>query len=389
MHKNKAYLDLIQIKINKIIYSIKMKNNYFKHTALVAFAVLSLASCKKDNVEEEVIAPYDVPKTYNFSDAKYATSTARVKMWAELTGYTTTGSSSAVSLDATKTNNLWNNTNNPFTDATLNASGVNIAGKITDGATFKAIVDNLVTTSQTLTATGSNGTAGYVSRTATTKVAVDGKGLEYQQGIAKGLMGSLLFKQAVDLLAAVKTDATIELQKQHFDEAFGYLNVPIDYDPTVDYTKLATGDPKKPLAWGGYLWERGRGIKAGEIIFNAFLTGRAAIGAKDVKVRDAQIQIILDKWEQLAAAAALEYVTSPTTGDVGLGLWPGAKFHALSEGWGFIATFKYRPASSKLTAANYTKLNDIINTSFYTLLNEPGYPKLVEAQGILKATYGL
>lgn len=365
-----------------------MKNNYFKYTALVAFAVLSLASCKKDKVEE-VIAPYDVPKTYNFSDAKYSSSTSRVRMWLEQNTYAGTGNTGAAALSATKANDFWNNTNNPFTDATLNTSGVNIAGKITDGPTFKAYFDGLVTTSQSLGATvASNGTAGFVNRTATGKIAVDAKGVEYTQAIAKGLMGSLLFKQAVDLLITVKTDATIELQKQHFDEAFGYLAVPVNYDPNITYANTLPV-AERPLAWGGYLAERGKDIKAGEIIFNAFLKGRAAIGAKDVKVRDEQINIILEKWEQLAAAAALAYVTSPTTGDVGLGALPGVKLHALSEGWGFIATFKYRPATSKLTAANFAKLNDIINTSFYTLLNEPGYPKLVEAQGILKATYGL
>lgn len=363
-----------------------MKNKYLKSSVFVALAVLGLASCKKD---KNTIPQYDVPTTYNFSDASYASSTSRVRMWLEQNTYAGTGNTGAAALSATKANDFWNNTNNPFTDAALNTSGVNIAGKITDGPTFKAYFDGLVTVSQSLGATAAtNGTAGFVNRTATGKIAVDAKGVEYTQAIAKGLMGSLLFKQAVDLLTAVKTDATVALQKQHFDEAFGYLGVPVNYDPNVTYANTLPV-AERPLAWGGYLAERGKDIKAGEVIFNAFLKGRAAIGANDVKVRDEQIQIILEKWEQLAAAAALAYVTSPTTGDVGLGALPGVKLHALSEGWGFIAAFKYRPASSKLTAANFTKLNDIINTSFYTLLNEPGYPKLVEAQGILKATYGL
>ncbi|WP_316812211.1 DUF4856 domain-containing protein [Pedobacter heparinus] len=363
-----------------------MKNKYFKSSVLVALVVLGLAACKKD---KSTIPQYDVPTTYNFSDANYATSTSRVRMWLEQNTYAGTGNTGAAALSATKANDFWNNTNNPFTDAALNTSGVNIAGKITDGPTYKAYFDGLVAVSQSLGATAaSNGTAGFVSRTATGKIAVDAKGVEYTQAIAKGLMGSLLFKQAVDLLTAVKTDATVALQKQHFDEAFGYLGVPVNYDPNVTYANTLPV-AERPLAWGGYLAERGKDIKAGEVIFNAFLKGRAAIGANDVKLRDEQIQIILEKWEQLAAAAALAYVTSPTIGDIGLGALPGVKLHALSEGWGFIATFKYRPATSKLTAANFIKLNDIINTSFYTLLNEPGYPKLVEAQGILKATYGL
>ena len=75
-----------------------------------------------------------------------------------------------------------------------------------------------------------------------------------------------------------------------WDEAFGYLSIPANYDSSVVY---ANTDVNRPLLWGGYLRERGREIQAGGTIFSAFLKGRAAIGGYDVTVRNAQATLSL------------------------------------------------------------------------------------------------
>ncbi|WP_316839850.1 DUF4856 domain-containing protein [Pedobacter gandavensis] len=361
-----------------------MKNNYFKSAVFVALAVAGLTSCKKDKVaDEEVIAPYDVPKTYNFAGANYASSTIRVKQMLELDVYMKTANA-GTALDGTKATNLFNNTGNAFTDAALNTSGLNLAAKTTDPTVFKGYLDNLIADSK-VNAVATNGTSGYIIR-GSAKIIVGPTGVENGQAVTKGMMGSLFFKQALDLLASTKTDGTIALQQQHWDEAFGYLAVPNDYDPTVTYASTLVF-PAKPALWGGYLAERGQNITAGKIIFDAFLKGRAAIGAKDVKVRDAQIVIIQEIWEKLAANAAYNYVVSPTlTANAGN---LGSQFHALSEGLGFVESLKYRAAGSKLTDANFVKLQAILKTNFYTLINEAGFTKLKEAQAILKDSYAL
>jgi hypothetical protein len=199
-------------------------------------------------------------------------------------------------------------------------------------------------------------------------------------------MGGLFFKEAVKLLSNVKTLATKDTvaAQAAWDEAFGYLAVPSNYDTSVTY---ASTDANKPLLWGGYLAERGKAIQAGGTIFAAFLKGRAAIGAYDKTVRDAQADIIMDKWEQLAAAAALNYVTAPTASSAVGNL--GTQFHALSEGFGFILSLKYRSNKSKLSTADFNTLNNIIHKDFYVLVNQPGFTDLVTAQNILKTTYGL
>ena len=168
---------------------------------------------------------------------------------------------------------------------------------------------------------------------------------------------------------------------QHdWDLAFGYLGIAKDYDSSKAY---ANTDPKRPLALGGYLKERGQYIKAGGIVYEAFLKGRAAIGAKDYSTRDQAIATIKNILEKLIAAAAYTYVTIPqSTNDL------ASKFHALSEGYGFILALKYRPANSKLTSTDYQTLLNILQTNFYELAADANNTKLKNAQTILTTAYG-
>lgn len=353
-------------------------------------SLLALTSCKKDSTPstEEPITPYTVPTTYNFTSATFLKANQRVKMGQELNTYLGTASTTVIT--AQKANDLFDNKNNLFTsDATLNASGVTLAEKTSDADFFRGHFATQATNSNSNTVTAANGTAGIIV-VGTTKRLVGATGLESNQAVAKGVMGALFFKEAMAQLSLsitadnkTVTDGSTAMTRA-WDEAFGNLGVPINYDTTKVY---ANTDVTRPLLWGGYLAERGKGIQAGGIIFGAFLKGRAAMGGKDYAVVKAQAEIIQDKWEQLNAAAALEYSTIPTRSTSVGNL--ATQFHALSEGYGFIYSLKYRAARSKLSAADYTTLQAIFATNFYTLINEPGFTKLVQAQTILKATYGL
>ncbi|RYZ98711.1 MAG: DUF4856 domain-containing protein [Sphingobacteriaceae bacterium] len=347
--------------------------NYFKYPLGILAAVLLITSCKKD--KKETVAPYTVPTTYNFADADYTTSTQRVKMALELNSYL--GKATTEIITSEKANDYFNNTNSPFTDVTLNTSGINLAERTVDGDIFKDYFVQRAANSLNFATPAVQGTAGFYGNR-----LVSGTGLEYNQAVAKGMMGALFFKEANRLLTNLSSDnATL---KKQWDEAFGYLSVPIDYDTAKVYVNT---DPLRPLLWGGYLAERGKSIKAGGVIFNAFLKGRAAIGAKDYAVVKEQAAIIIDKWEQLVAAAALAYTTIPTQ-SVNVGN-KATQFHALSEGYGFVSSFQYRTSRSKLSTADYAILKSILATDFYTLVNEVDFPKLVQAQNILKSTYGL
>ena len=118
-------------------------------------------------------------------------------------------------------------------------------------------------------------------------------------------------------------------------------------------------------------------------MYEAFRKGRAAIALKNYNDRDAAAATIKEFVEKTIAAAFYYYVTTPQSGSD----QPG-KLHALSEGFGFMIALKHRPATSKLTEANYQKLAGIMNTNFYTLLGDATFAKLKEAQSILTTAYG-
>jgi len=353
--------------------------------ATITCAVLAFSSCKKDEENGPSVKAYTVPTTYTFSNTNYTKSSQRVKMAVEIDAYLklANAGSGVVTLDQAKLNNMFANSGNPFADASLNTSGINLTESTSDAALYKAFADSvLLYNNGTIAA---QGIGGFVPRSAN-KIIVGPKGLEYGQAFTKGTMGAMAFKGAVAALTSVKSIAatdTLSAQAK-WDEAFGYLAVPANYDTSITY---ANTDVNRPLLWGGYLAERGKSIQAGGTIFQAFLKGRAAIGGYDVAVRDAQIDIILEKWEQLAAAAALNYVTSPIA-SASIGNY-GSQLHGLSEGFGFILSLSYRPSNSKLSAANFETLRSIMYKDFYTLLSQPGFTDLINAQNILKTTYGL
>ncbi len=362
-----------------------VKNLLFNRSALaIAFGLVTLASCKKDD-DDTKIPEYTVPATYSFENTDYSEATVHVKMMVSLNSYMSSGSNAK--LDQVKADNLWNNTNNPFANDTMDKSGFAIGSRTADATTFKGFVDAVVAVSQNYTDSAYDGKAGRLTRGSGSKALVGATGLENNQAVAKGVMGSLLFKEAVNLLSNIGNvdNSTIIAGKgtamQHnWDLAFGYLSIPTDYDTSKTYP---SSDPKRPLLWGGYLAERGKYIKAGGTMWEAFRKGRAAIAVKDYTTRDACAKTIMETWEKLSAAAAWNYMKSPQSGTN-----LADKLHGLSEGYGFILSLKYRASGSKLSAENYNKLLVIANTNFYTLLNEPGYAKLNEGLTILTNAYG-
>ena len=365
-----------------------MKFNLIQLSAAL-FLSASLVSCSKDD-DGPSIKPYTVPDTYNFDNVEYSESAARISMWAGYTGILGKGSSRLLSQDTI--NYLWNNTNNAFTAETagnvpynqdaLNALAFNLSGKTADAQVFKVLADSMVKISQYYNTPASRGVVGkYGSR------VYNYTGLEFNQAIAKGMMGSLALYNINAILDKIKTDDNTSpvngsgtAMEHNWDLAFGYVGIPKDYDTAFAYTSAIVD---RPLAIGGYFGERGKYIQAGGKVFEAFRKGRAAITAKDYGTRDAAIATIKEYLEKTIAAAGYYYVTSSQTqADL------GAKFHSLSEGFGFMLALKYRAANSPLSEANFLKLVDILKTDFYVLADDASNTKLKEAQAILTTSYG-
>ncbi len=193
------------------------------------------------------------------------------------------------------------------------------------------------------------------------KRLVNERGLEYDQAFNKGLIGALTLDQIINdyiSLTEVKsiqdanTAGTLDgddnfTEAEHFwDEAYGYLygasntdalanpdSVHLDKDNVTDkflykYVQRVNGD------------DDFEGI-AGEI-FKAFLTGRAAIVAKDYTEVSKQAAILRQKLSEVIAIRAVYYLQQGKVGvKVGAEVTNGNAFHDLSEGYGFIYSLQF------------------------------------------------
>ena len=358
------------------------------NSALILSTITAFTACDKD--DSPTIPDYTVPNTYTFDNVEYAEATGRVSMWAGFTAYL--GRSTSRELSQDTVNYLWANTNNAFTTETsnnlpisvsaINALGYNLSTKVADAAIIKQYADSMVKVSKSYKGVATPGVPGKVGSR-----LINYSGVEFNQLVAKGLMGALQLNQVYSYLDKSVTEDNNNVTAgqgtamQHdWDLAFGYVGIPKDYDTARGY---ASTEPNKPLAIGGYFRERGQYIKAGGIVFEAFRKGRAAIVAKDYARRDEAVATIKSTLEKTIAAAAYAYLTLPQ-GSSDL----ATKFHAMSEGYGFVLALKYRPSNSPLTAANYQALIDILKTNFYELSADAANTKLKQGQTILTTAYG-
>lgn len=344
-------------------------------------------SCDKDDDFN-----YTVSDTYNYTNVEFAEATATVNMWQGFQTYLGRGATRQLSQDTV--NYLWSNTNNAFTaefisnlpntPAQINASGFNLVSKTSDAAVIKALADSMVKISAFYNTNGAEGKPGKQGNR-----IFNHSGFEFNQGVAKGLMGALVLAKVIQHLdASVSADnSTVTAGKgtameHEWDMAFGYVGIPKDYDTAKAY---AGTDVTRPLAVGGYFGERGKYIKAGGTVYEAFRKGRAAIAAKDYNGRNAAINTIKEYIEKTFAAACYYYITHPQA----ITDKP-SQLHELSEGRGFIVALKFRASNSKLTAANYQTLLDIlgVSQSAYALINDASFTKLKQAQQILTTAYG-
>lgn len=207
--------------------------------------------------------------------------------------------------------------------------------------------------------TAESGTAGLLTRQGSgNTILVDEKGHEFTQIIEKGLMGAVFYHQ---ILAVYLSDSRVgdgvdntEIEEgknytameHHWDEAFGYLGVPVDFKS--NWPSDRNGEA---VFWGNYIRGRDALLGSSDILMDAFKTGRAAIVANDFDTKNEQREIIYAELEKVSAATAIHYINS-TLGAVGD---DGEYFHALSEAYAFIRALKFSPKAS-FTDAEITQL---------------------------------
>ena len=358
-----------------------MKN--FRLPILFSAMVIMASSCKKEDTPEPtpVTPGYTVPTTYNFTNVNYTGQKQRIAMMDELSAYMRTGNTAGTVLDAQKMKDMYANAGNPFNDSTLNTSGKQLKNKTfsLDQSMFEAFFDSLAVASQA-TGAGSNGTAGVVvgSSDPTKKYLCSANGIEYNQLVTKGLMGAVFYYQATShYLENIATSDNVTVttgegttMEHHWDEAFGYFGVPVDFPTTLTGLKY----------WGSYSNQRNAVLSTNTTIMNAWLKGRAAISNSDYTARDEAKTTIRDNWEKICAGSAIHYINAAKTHLTDDAL----RNHELSECLGFIMSLKYSTVK-KITDTQLAQVQAYIGTNLYNVTTAD----LDNAKDLLSTVYGL
>jgi hypothetical protein len=188
--------------------------------------------------------------------------------------------------------------------------------------------------------------------------AFNAKGHEIDQLFFKGLIGAFTLDQIVNnyidsaYLESYKEDNTNDVisgssnpyttMEHKWDEGFGYLYGHAGED-------IATAG-STPSGGGNLLMKYFKKVNSSDTkdpqiandVYNAFITGRAAIAAKNYTVMDAQSAIIKQKLSSVIGHFAIHYLSGAITN---IGTSTGADrlpaFHGLSEGYGFILSLQF------------------------------------------------
>lgn len=321
-------------------------------TALFALALPTiLISCSEDDKQDTIPTP---AQKYSFTrdgvnTISFSGQTARLNMLAELSTYGKSAAS-GITLDGDLMLDMFNNTNSPFQDASLNESGKDLASK-----TFELDVDQFIQYIQDLAAlsafsqdTASNGKAGIVySNDGAKSYLVNENGMELAQVIEKGLMGATFYYQATSVyLSDEKIGEGIDntspvdpengkfytTMEHHWDEAFGYFGVPTDFPENTEGL----------MFHGKYSNGRDAVLGSNKLLMDAFIKGRLAIVNKDATAKTEAIAEVRENWEKLIASCAIHYLNGAVSDFSDNAL----RSHQLSECFGFIMSLKYNAAKS-------------------------------------------
>jgi hypothetical protein len=326
--------------------------NLFTKLIVLAIASSLFIACGPDDTEG-TDPQLSIPDTYNFKNVSYSGQTARINMLGALTSYAKTAADGDA-LDAQKMKDMYSNTGNPFSDESLNTSGKDMQSKTfqDDVNTFLGYYDSLAIMSADANgAAASQGNPGIVtSNSGAKKYFVNGKGHEYAQLIDKGLMGALLYYQIASVYMTDSksgpgpgVDNTLVVEgkgterEHHWDEAFGYYGVPINFPANTDGISYIGKYGNDRDALVGNL---------NKDLMDGFILGRYAISNSDEQLYANAKALLYPKLEQVFAATAIHYLNDAKANASDEAI----KFHALSEAYAFIMGLKYSPEKSFTSA---------------------------------------
>ena len=351
---------------------------------------LFFMSCDKDDDPIVDPEPTVAPATYTFlrdgvTTVYYSGQSTRIAMGQEFISALKDESKTEAQLDA-----MFDHQEgaSDFSDPILNASSKNIRSKTaasadlfssntTDATAIKNQFDSWISEQVSdvfpyLSDDASAGSAGKIQEAGGGSTRyVNGKGLELNQAINKGLIGGLMADQMLNnYLGTAVLDAgtnTVDndektlsdgknytTMEHKWDEGFGYLygadnqeNPTLGADSFLNkYLARVEGDPDF------------QGIAA--TIYDAFKLGRAAIVNNDYLTRDDQVDIIRENISKVIAIRAIYYLQQ---GKANLGTDWASAFHDLSEGFGFVYSLQFtRKPGTNAAYFSTSEVNGFIST---------------------------
>jgi len=346
----------------------------------ISVALITVSCSNDDDVSDPVLPPQlEVPATFTFerdgqSTVNFPGQTQRILMGEEMRGafldFTTLDANPGLLDD------MFANANNTFANTDLNASSRQIRNTVADSedffldnateaaiirAEFDSYIDDQIDDIRVnRNRAAASGVSGQIADGTSTRY-VTGEGLEPNQLFTKGLVGALMLDQIVNNYVSVtlldagtnredndnqipRNDNGTDTQMEHFwDEAYGYV-----YGTSIDETNpnATIGNDDNFLNRYIGLVDRDPDFNGiAETIFQAFLTGRAAITQNFYDVRDEQAEIIREQLAIVTAVRGIFYLQSG--GREFAANNEGGAFHDISEGLGFIISLQFtrRPNS--------------------------------------------
>ncbi|OAN62966.1 DUF4856 domain-containing protein [Balneola sp. EhC07] len=341
---------------------------------LIIAAFIFTISCDTNNTNDEIATP----ETYEFtrngeSTVSFSGQTTRIKMSGELTSAMTDfdNTTKELLLEMFRNQTESGADANPFSEAELNAATKNVKGKIAASTDFYSsnttVSSEIKTQFETwLTAQvdevfpneniqAQPGVAGQIADGTSTRY-VSAKGFEYNQLVAKSLIGALMTDQILNNYVSTSVlDAGTNIEDNNngitaegktytnmehkWDEAFGYLygnssntanpNLTIGQDDSFlnKYVGRVEGDDD----FAGIAQD----------IFDAFALGRVAIVEGDYELRDEQAEILRAQISAIIGVRAVYYLQSGKTVLEQANPDFGAAFHDLSEAYGFVYSLQF------------------------------------------------
>lgn len=310
--------------------------------AALGIGILAAGACRDDDEDGggDQVVGYEIPATYDaFENVSYAGQQARLAMLGEMKALMR-AAVSGEPIDSARLSAMYANAEGAdytrtyekqLRDKTLASVADDYEGYFGELAAAARAAGEVAREGQAGVARSLDGERAYL---------LDADGVEWAQIIEKGLMGATFYYQATGVyLAEDKMSADNEVvepgegtaMQHHFDEAFGYLGVPIGFP----------ADTEGAVFWGDYAVDRDADIGAVERLGEGFLRGRAAIGADAYDDRDEAIADIRDVWEEVVASTAIHYLN----GALEHADDPARRLHSLSEAVAFLYGLPFNPAT--------------------------------------------